>query len=109
MKDVLKNIRVFVASNPTQSVQLISAARDVGKESRKLIGTNVQGDAYVAQLLLQHSRDQSRIFIRRGLQGEMESHTIHRGISGLLKQLPAPLRIVVVARHVAVVRPTFRR
>ena len=39
----------------------------------------------------------------------MKAHAIHGWVSGLFKQLPRPIRIVVVMRNIAVVRPTLGR
>src|SRR5579872_6332823 len=109
MEYIFKNIGVFISSDPSQGMQLVGAARNVGKESGELISTNVQGDANVAQLLLQHCGDQPRVFISRRFQGYMEAYAIHSRISCLLQQLPRPIRIVVVVWNITVVRPAFRR
>ena len=50
-----------------------------------------------------------RALFGRGFHGEMKAHAIHRWISGLLQQLPGTIRIVIVVRHISVVRPTLRR
>src|ERR1051325_6414900 len=78
------------------------AMGDIGKESRKLKGADIEDDSYIAQLLLKYGCHQSRAFFGRGLHGEMKAHAIVDRISGLIEQLPCPLRIIVITSSVRV-------
>ena len=64
VKGVLKNIRIFVAADPAQRINLESAAGDVGKKCGELEGADVERNAHISQLLLQHRSQQPRGFLR---------------------------------------------
>src|SRR5271154_3258594 len=109
MEYVFKDVRVFVPTDPAQSVQLICTADNIGKKRRELERANVQSDANLAQLLLQNSRNQPWAFLGRGFHSEMKTHAVDGRISRLFEQLPRLLGIVIVARDISVVGPTLRR
>src|SRR5215831_12643719 len=56
---VLEEVRVLVSADPAHRVHLIGALGDVAKERRELEGANVERDASLAQLLLEHGGEQA--------------------------------------------------
>src|SRR5262249_25121551 len=45
MEDVFKNIRIFVAADPAQTVQLEQSVSNIGKEGREFKGANIECDS----------------------------------------------------------------
>src|SRR5580692_4604822 len=109
MKNILENVRVFITSNPSQRVQLIGTARDIGKESGKFESANVEDNANIAQLLLDYCSHQPRTLFSRSFHAEMQAHAVYRWVSGLIEQVSCSVGIVVVVRYISVVSPTLGR
>ena len=109
MKNVFEDVRIFVAADPAQGIKL---KRSMGRRRKKKCefeGANVERDADIPQLLLQHGSHEPSALLGRRLHGEMKTNAIHLRIARLLQQLPGARRIVIIGRHVAVIGPTFRR
>src|SRR5712691_8640185 len=109
MKCVLEDVRVFVAADPAQGIKLVRAAGHVGKEGGEFKCTDVERNAYVAQLLLQDGCDQTRGFLGGSLHDQVKSDVVDWAIAGGIENLPRALGIVLVRGHIRVVRPTLRR
>src|ERR1700751_1910919 len=45
VEDVFKNIRIFVAADPAQAVQLEQSVSNIGKEGREFKGANIECDS----------------------------------------------------------------
>ena len=59
-------------------MNLVRAFGDVGEEGRELKAADVERDADLAQLLLQHRRQQARGLLRRSLHGDVKADAVHR-------------------------------
>ena len=108
MKDVVENVRVLVASDPAQRVELERAAGNVRKKRCRLECSNVQRDTYFPQLLLENRSQQASALFSGSLHGEMKPNSIDWRIAGRIEQLTGAWRIEVIGRDVGI-RPTLWR
>src|SRR5260370_14927197 len=85
-------------------VKLESAAGDIGKECRELERANVERNAHIPQLLLQHCGQQSGGLFGGRLHRQVKADAVTSPIAGVVERLASFLWIVWVCRHVLVVR-----
>src|ERR1700694_2130890 len=93
VKRVLKNIRIFIPADPTQRIKLESAASDIRKKSSKLERANVERNAHIPQLLLEHRRQQSRGFLGGRLHRQVKADAVTSPIAGGVAHLASFLWI----------------
>src|SRR5664279_1912186 len=109
VEGVFKDIRIFIAPNPAQRVELKCAACHVRKKGCGLKSTNIQRNTHIPKLLLQYCRQQTSGFFGRCLHGEMKADAIMGGIPCSIKNLTSGFGIVRISDYVSIVRPALRR
>ena len=60
MENGVEDVRILVAANPSERIELKCASADISQERRCLKGPNVERNADLPQLLLQNRREQAR-------------------------------------------------
>ncbi len=61
------------------------------EEGGELKAPNVERDAHLAQLLLQHRRQQTGRLLGRSLHRDVEAHAVFGGVACVVEHLRAPL------------------
>src|ERR1700733_3849821 len=102
---ISKDVRVFIAADPSKCVNLKCSLRNIGIERPKLSRTDIQANPSCSQLLLQNRRHQSRALVCAGLHRQAHTHAILPGRKASFIQQPLRSRhIVGIQRHLCIVR-----
>src|SRR6266478_2386062 len=99
----VKDVRVLIAPDPTQSVELKGAVNYIGEKRRRLEAADVQNNSDLAQLLLHDCDHQPCALDGGSFHGDVKTHAISERIAGRVKQRPSFIGVVIVGRNVSVV------
>src|SRR6266700_6510053 len=110
VEGIVKNVRVFIAADPAQRVDLKRAFHHVGIKSGEFKAADIERNPDFSQLLLQYRRQQTRCFLRSGLHRKMKTSAVFSTlVSSSVKQSVGSVRIAGVMHHVTAVSPVLRR